>query len=948
MPHPERPAAERWQRVQDILGEALDLEASLRGALLDERCEGDPGLRAEVESLVRASEASDEYFGDLAGRAGLTLSDLTASEGPARVDDSTISSDPHPELIGRRIGQYEVLRFLGRGGMASVYLAERRGEGFTQRVALKIVTRRVSDPAVQKRTNEERAILARLEHRSIARLIDGGLTPEGFPFYAMEYVEGVDVLRYCDERRLDVRERLTLFLEVCAPVQFAHERLVVHCDLKPSNIFVTNDGHVRLLDFGVARLVDPDASGDEVTGLWFTPAYASPEQVRRERPGTASDVYSLGVLLYELLTGHRPYRFASRQHADVARTVGSEVPPLPSDVVTRPALRTREGRREEVPATESARARGATPDEMRRHLRGDLDAIVMKALAKDPSDRYHTAEHLSTDIRRHLEHRLVSSVPATARYRVSKFVLRNRGVVAAAALVVVTLAGGLAATLWQAARATESAALAREEAQKAALVASLMTDLFRLTDPNERLGDTITARDLLDRGADRIRTEFGDQPVVQAELLAEVASVYQNLGLYRRAEGLARQALDLRTDAFGISSLEVSESLIQLGALEADLGQERRAIETLSRAIDVRAPLVDHPDQHIVDAQRLLGWLTRSAQDHDRAAALFREALEGQRLLDPDGPQVADIMFGLAATYHDAGLLDEADSLLRTVLEDSLPLDRPSPMAVGAMRNVGMIRRVREQYAEAEPILRRAVDMALRLYGPDHVEVYAAQAELGHALAGVGAWDEAELVLRRAITRSSSLLGTLHPTTAGLQEALGSLLVSAEDYDEAVILLQLGLEEKIQRHEGRDHPGVVASLVGVAEALVGAGRFEEARAYVAQASAMNERLGTVPSVYDISAEQSLGNMASIEGDHEEAASHFRTALSLAGELLSRPDHRYTLWVRRDYGVALARAGRGAEAVEHLEWVLGHQRANMGEGHPMVDRTLRALQAARGP
>ena len=202
-----------------------------------------------------------------------------------------------------------------------------------------------------------------------------------------------------------------------------------------------------------------------------------------------------------------------------------------------------------------------------------------------------------------------------------------------------------------------------------------------------------------------VRTCDGSrEPVVQAELLSEVASVYQNLGLHRRAEGLARQALDLRTAAFGISSLEVSESLIQLGGLEANLGHERQAIETLSRAIDVRAPLVDYPDQRLVDAQRMLGWLARSAQDHDRAAALFREALEGQRLLDPDGPQIADIMFGLAATYHDAGMLDEADSLLRTVLADSVPVERPSPMAVAALRNVGMIRRVREQYADNKVI----------------------------------------------------------------------------------------------------------------------------------------------------------------------------------------------------------------------------------------------------
>lgn len=938
--------AARWQRVQEILGEALELSPPDRARFLEERCDGDGALRAEVESLLAASEGADAYFGDLADRAGLTLSTLTASEGDDE-DGTSRGRDPRPDLVGRSIGQYHVLRWLGQGGMASVYLAERLGDGFTQRVAFKVVPKRLSDPDVQRRTNEERAILARLEHRSIARLIDGGLTPEGYPFYAMEYVDGTDVLSYCDERRLTIRERLELFLEVCAPVQFAHERLIVHCDLKPSNIFVTSDGHVKLLDFGVARLVDPDAAGDDVTGLWFTPAYASPEQVRRERPAAASDVYSLGVLLYELLTGHRPYRFDSRLHADVARTVGFVVPPLPSDVVTRPALRTKEGRREEVAAEVPASERGATPETMKKRLRGDLDAIVMKALAKDPDERYHTAEQLSSDLRRHLEHRLVTAVPVTPRYRATKFVLRNRGAVAAAAIVVVALGAGLGATLWQAARATDAAARAQEEAQKAALVAALMADLFRLSDPNEVLGDTVTARDLLDRGAERIRNEFGDQPVVQAELLSEVAAVYRSLGLYRRAEPLARQALELRTAAFGIASLEVSESLIQLGALQADLGQDAAAIETLSRAIDVRTPLVEYPDSQIVRAQRILAWRVRSAQEYDRAAQLFRDALDAQRLLDPESPMVADMMFGLAATYHDSGMMDEADSLLRMVLVDSLPGERPTPMAVSALRNVGMIRRVREQYSDAEPILRRSVEMASRLYGPDHVEVYATQAELGLVLSGTGDWDEAEEILRRALIGSSSVLGTLHPTTGTLQEALGTLLVWREEYDEAVTLLQLGLEEKIQRHQNRDHPGVVASLVRVAEALAGAGRLVEARDYVAQASAMNARLGTVPSVYDITGEQTLGNIAAGRGELEEAEQHFRRAIEIAEQLLGRPDHRYTVWAKRDYGIFLVRAGRRAEAVTTLEWVLEAQIRNLGERHPLVERTRAALRAARG-
>ena len=447
--------AARWERVQEIFAEALARTGEEREAYLRRACRGDDVLRDEVESLLDASAASDVYFGDLADRAGITLSPTLDEAGSP---ETGAGEDPRPDLIGQRLGQYEVLRWLGAGGMASVYLAERRGEGFTQRVALKVVTRRISDPSVERRPHEERRILARLEHHAIARLIDGGITEEGCPFYAMEYVEGTDVLAYCDEERLDVAGRLRLFLDVCAAVQFAHERLVVHCDLKPNNIFVTTEGNVKLLDFGVARLIDPDSEGDELTGLWFTPAYASPEQVRRERPGTASDVYSLGVLLYELLTGHRPYRFQSRLREEVVRTVGEVTPTPPSEIVTQPTLRAHGA---EVPPRTLARSRASTPEAMRRRLKGDLDTIVMKALAKEQGARYSTADQLAGDIRRHLEHRPISALPSTPRYRLSKFVHRNRGTVVAAAFVFVTLGAGIAATLWQAGRATEAAARAR-------------------------------------------------------------------------------------------------------------------------------------------------------------------------------------------------------------------------------------------------------------------------------------------------------------------------------------------------------------------------------------------------------------------------------------------------------------------------------------------------------
>jgi serine/threonine-protein kinase len=937
--------AERWQRIQDLFADALEVEGEARAAFLNEAC-GDAEIRGEVESLLQAAEESEAYFGDLADRAGMTLSPDTTSSDASGDPVRTTAEDQARALIGARIGQYTLLDWLGQGGMASVYLAEREGDGFVQRVALKIVSKKVSDPLIQRRSNEERRILARLEHHGIARLIDGGVTSEGYPFYAMEFVDGKDVLRHCDDLRLTVGERLRLFLDVLVPVQYAHERLVIHCDLKPSNIFVTDKGGVKLLDFGVARLIDPEAAGSGTTGLWFTPAYASPEQVRREPPGTASDVYSLGVLLYEMLTGHRPYRFGSNLHEEVARTVGQVVPALPSEVVSEVTTRSIDGRRVEVTPESVALGRRTSADRLRRELRGDLDAIVMKALAKDAERRYSTAERLAADIRRHLQHEPVSCVTPTTRYRASKFIRRNRGSVGAGAAVAAVLLMGLGASLWQARRATEAAALAAAEAEKAQLVAELMGDLFRLTDPSESLGDTITARDLLDRGAERIVVEFGDQPDVQAELLSEVARVYNNMGLYAQAHPLAEQALKLRSELFGPASLETSETLVQLGQIEANLSLASEAIDRLSRAIDIRSALVDGPDPILIEARRTLGWEVRQAGDYARAAALFEGALEDQRRLDGGASAVADLMFGQAASYHDDGLLERADSVFNEILASVDPEARPTPNAVAALQTVGMVRRLREQYHEAAPILESAYRMGARLYGPEHPEVLASRRQYALNLAALGQWEEAEAHLRAALVATERLLGPDHQYSAQISEGLGGVLESLGRYDEAVPYHQRALEEKIRRHENRDHPGILSSLVGVARALALAGRRQEAEDYLTQADAMAERLGSTRSVYRISMERSRGMLAAAVGDYETAERHFLFAIELCDEILSRPSHRYATGAKLEYASMLLESGRVSEAAPLLEEVEELLIERVGEEHPSVAEARSLRQSAR--
>ena len=941
-------AADRWERVQHLLEEALELDVEARAAFLESECD-DPELRAEVESLIEASEASEEYFGDLADRAGITLSPGTegGSDSSPGVDPRWSSAEEAGRaMIGSRIGQYTVLDWLGSGGMASVYLAEREGDGFVQRVALKVVSTKVSDPLIQRRSNEERRILARLEHHGIARLIDGGVTAEGYPFYAMEFVEGKNILRHCDDLRLTVEDRLRLFLELLVPVQYAHERLVIHCDLKPSNIWVTAEGSVKLLDFGVARLIDPNSAGTGTTGLWFTPAYASPEQVRREPPGTASDVYSLGVLLYELLAGHRPYRFGSNLRDEIAQTVGEFVPAPPSDAVMQVTTRSVEGQRGEVTPELVGLARRVTPDALRKRLRGDIDAIVMKALAKDPEERYSTAERLTADLRRHLEHELVSSVTPTSRYRATKFVRRNRTSVTAGVVVGIALTAGLAGSLWQARRATVAAALAADETEKAQLVAELMGDLFRLSDPSESLGDTITARDLLDRGAERIRAGFDDQPDVQADLLSEVARVYNNMGLYTRAQPLAEQALELREGVFGPVSLEASESLVQLGVLYSNLSDQGRAIEMLSRAIDIRTPLVDGPDPDLIEAKRTLGWQVRQAGEYSRAAALFESALEEQRQIDESPAAVADLMFGLASSLHDDGLLDEADAVFNEILSRVDPDARPTPNSVSALQTVGMVRRLREQYAEADPILASAYSMSVRLYGSEHPEVLAARNEYALNLGALGRWEEAEGHLRAALVAAERSLGPGHQTTASLSEGLGGVLEYMGRYDESVAYQQVALEEKVRRHENRDHAGVLSSLVAVGRTLALAGRVREADDYLTQAEAMGQRLGSTRSVYRLSSERSRGLLAQTAGDYEVAEEHFVFAIQLADEILARPSHRFATGAKLEYATMLMETGRRSEATALLEEVESLLLTRVDASHPLVSEARSLLQEAR--
>ncbi len=508
---------ERWLHIEEIIQSAIDCAVPDRSALLDSACGEDIELRREVESLLALHKDSG-FTRSSALEDGIKV--LEQLNG--RVDE------------GRRIGTYRVLREIGRGGMGTVYLAARDDDALQKLVAIKIIRRGLDTDDILQRFRSERQILATLDHSNITRLLDGGTTDDGLPYFVMEHIEGEPIDVYCDKRELNITARLKIFQRVCAAVSYAHQNLVVHRDIKPGNVLVTKEGVPRLLDFGIAKLVAPGTSPAERTrtGLRvLTPEYASPEQIRSETITTASDVYSLGVLLYELLTGNRPYRLADQTPAEMEQLICGGEPERPS---------------------------AAAGSMAGRRLRGDLDNIILMAMRREPQRRYGSVEQFSEDIRRHLDGLPVIARPDTFGYRTTKFVARHKAGVAAAALLVLTLGAGVVATAWQ-------ARVARLETAKAQRINAFLQEMLSSSSPgydspNARKDPDIKVSEVVAGAAKRAETELADQPEVLAEIQRTIGAAYYAQGRYDQAEQILRSALDKYSTAFGHDSPETVEA----------------------------------------------------------------------------------------------------------------------------------------------------------------------------------------------------------------------------------------------------------------------------------------------------------------------------------------------------------------------------------------------------
>ena len=674
-------AHDSWKRVEAVLNEALDIKQEDRSAFLDRSCAGDPQLRREVDSLLASVDKSVGFIERPLHQVAQLLAE--ESEGP-----------------GSRIQAYELLKLIGEGGMGKVYLAARADDQYSKQVAIKLLQAGFAQTtAMLVRFRSERQILADLDHPNIARLLDGGATPSGLPFLAMEYVDGIAIHEYCRQNRLSIEERLRLFITVCGAVDYAHKHLVVHRDIKPANILVTKEGTPKLLDFGIAKLVDPEdgtAAQTRTVDRLMTPEYASPEQITGSAVTTATDVYALGVVLYELLSGSRPFNLGTMTPMELYRAICERDPEAPS--IRAPKA--------EVPSAVAA-----------EKIDGELDNIVMMAMRKEPGQRYRSARDLGDDITAYLNGYPVRAKTATLGYRSAKFIRRNRAAVAVAALAIVALVGFSIGMAVLERRARQQQAIAERES-------GFLSSIFAASMPIQARGNQVSARDLLDRGLQRVDRELSSEPEAQAAMLQSIGRSYHALGLYDQAKPLLQRAYQLRRDLFGDGDLKTAESAEDLATTDrlqseyseaeklfreslatrekklgrndplvaqslSDLGdcliQENREVEAepvLRRALAI---FRETNDPGGADTRGYLAMILQRAGNYSEAASLRREQAEiYRRTQGSDTPDYLMTMHNLAASLIDNGDLLDAEKSERLVIDTKKGRSRSSRYGIFA------------------------------------------------------------------------------------------------------------------------------------------------------------------------------------------------------------------------------------------------------------------------
>ncbi len=911
----------------EVFNIALELPPAERAAYLDKACAGDAALRQRVEALLQASEES----------CACLEGSVASSSGPGGTARPALNPTEKP---GDRIGRYKLLQQIGEGGCGVVYMAEQE-QPVQRRVALKVIKLGMDTKNVIARFEAERQALALMDHPNIAKVLDAGATETGRPYFVMELVRGIKITDYCDQNNLSTRERLDLFIQVCRAIQHAHQKGIIHRDIKPSNILVTMDDRApvpKVIDFGIAKATQGKLTDHTLFTAFEqfvgTPAYMSPEQaeMRVLDIDTRSDIYSLGVLLYELLTGQTPFDAKKLLQAgldEIRRTIREQEPPRPST-----CLSTMLG----ADLTLIAQHRKAEPPKLIHALRGDLDWIVMKALEKDRTRRYETANGLAMDIRRHLENEPVQARPPSAGYRLQKAWRRHQTAFAVAALIAAVLLAATGISAWQAVRATRAVALAQQRLADSEAISRFLTEVFQSPDPAHN-GRTITMAETLGAAAKKLETALATQPARRAKLQATLSATDYGLGLYPEAIALHEQIRDYYLATFGLEDTNTLAAMDNLAVFYRAAGRPNDALKLGAEILTLRRKLLGPENTDVLVTMNNVASYYHDVGRFDEALKLREQVLPlDRKVLGPENPRTINAMGNLADSYQDAGRRDEALKLN----EEALSLDRKvlgaeHPDTIAATEALANSYESLGRKDEALKLREETLTLSRKVFGPEHPRTLTPMISLAVSYDEVDRRAEALKLREETLPLTRKVLGPEHPNTLLAMNNLANSYVDAGRKDEALKLREdtLTLSRKVL---GPEHPTTLMAMINLADSYDGVGRKAEALKLSEEALPLIRKVLGPEHPDTLTAMINLSNSYVDAGRQAEALKLREEALTLGRKALGA-ENPTTLMAMIDLANSYDDVDRKAEALKLREETLPLTRKVLGPEHPDTLATM---------
>ena len=775
----------RLNKVKELFDESSNLSVEERELYLNQKCADDLELKKEILSLFDSIGNTEDFL-----------------EEPLTIVEQNKSNFVDP-YIGKQIGNYLIEGEAGIGGMGLVYSGKRNDKEFEHKVAIKILKHGITSEYLLKRFQIERQTLANLQHKNIARLLDGGRTNDGLPYLVMELIDGTPITEFCDKEKLSIQARLKIFRKVCEAVQYAHQNLVIHRDLKPGNILVTKEGIPKLLDFGIAKLIDEELvennEGLTRTGVWhLTPEYASPEQIKGEKITTASDVYSLGVLLYQILTGYQPYKISNNSPSAISKIITEEKIQKPSDRV------------KDLSET-NIESKLFLKDKISNQLKGDLDNIVSKAMHKDPARRYVSVEQFSEDIRRHLAGLPVIAQKDTAGYRLSKFIQRHKvGFVSSIGFIVFLIVSFIA-IIWQANVAANERDNAKLEAQKVETVNKFLQDMLSSVDPTE-IGRDVKVYDVLKKASLDVGNNFARHPDIEASVRKTIGVTLTNLGEFDEAKPHLIKSLELNNKVYGSASYQSAESMHELALYYHWIGDLNLADSLYTKSIMILRNNSDSPPREIAGAINDLGILKQEQAKYQESLKLLREALNiYQKNFGETDRDVASTLNNLALTLESLNDIDGAEKYYQKSLAVYLKLYSPDrPEIATIYNNLAYIYIDKDNLNKAEEYFKKSLELKINAFGKNHSLVGLGYMNLGALEYTMNKFESSEFNLLSALENFKTSLNAKHIWFGLTNFWYSKILTEKSNYLEAEKCIRTALSI-YKKNYPMDHPNIISA-----------------------------------------------------------------------------------------------------------------------------------------